>query len=318
MNAGMHIVKSEQPRPPRLVHYIEYVALRAMFWLVRALPLNIAKSISETGVRKIAPLTRRHTRVLDHLRHALPERTETERRKIADEMWRNVGTIAIETLVLDRLAAEPDRFSFEYNGVDEVIRAAPNGCIYVACHYGNWEVLPLAAHDLKRSLAGVYKQLSNPLSEHFLKELREPFYQGGLFPKGYTTARQVLSLAKQGKDIAVLADLRDTRGVEVPFFGRNAWATPFPALIARTYDRPLIAVRPRRIGPSRFRFELEQIDVPRTDDRAADIKAATAAVHAVFERWIRECPDQWFWTHRKWDYATNPPESGPENSSEPA
>jgi KDO2-lipid IV(A) lauroyltransferase len=42
------------------------------------------------------------------------------------------------------------------------------------------------------------------------------------------------------------------------------------------------------------------IDVPRTEDRNADIYEATAAMQAELEKSIRQNPDQWMWTHDRW------------------
>ena len=33
---------------------------------------------------------------------------------------------------------------------------------------------------------------------------------------------------------------------------------------------------------------------------AADAVAGTAALHAQFEAFIRQAPEQWMWAHRKW------------------
>jgi KDO2-lipid IV(A) lauroyltransferase len=49
-----------------------------------------------------------------------------------------------------------------------------------------------------------------------------------------------------------------------------------------------------------FYIETERIEVPRTADRDADIAEATRRIHALFEQWIREHPEQWMWAHRRW------------------
>jgi KDO2-lipid IV(A) lauroyltransferase len=50
----------------------------------------------------------------------------------------------------------------------------------------------------------------------------------------------------------------------------------------------------------RFRVRADVIDVPRGEDRNADIFLATAAMQAKLERTIREHPEQWMWTHDRW------------------
>jgi KDO2-lipid IV(A) lauroyltransferase len=63
----------------------------------------------------------------------------------------------------------------------------------------------------------------------------------------------------------------------------------------------LIAGRVNRTGPGRFYVEATEIPVPHTDSRRADIEAATAALQAQFEVWIREIPEQWMWAHRRFE-----------------
>jgi KDO2-lipid IV(A) lauroyltransferase len=40
--------------------------------------------------------------------------------------------------------------------------------------------------------------------------------------------------------------------------------------------------------------------VPWTDDPNADAKAALTEMQAQFEAWIRETPEQWMWSNRRW------------------
>jgi KDO2-lipid IV(A) lauroyltransferase len=86
----------------------------------------------------------------------------------------------------------------------------------------------------------------------------------------------------------------------VSFFGHPAMASSLPAVLARRLDMPLIAGRIARTGGAHFRLDAVSIPLARTDDPTADIAAATTAVSAQFEAWIRDTPGQWMWAHRKW------------------
>ena len=98
----------------------------------------------------------------------------------------------------------------------------------------------------------------------------------------------------------MMGDLRETRGVQVPFFDQMAYATPVPASLARSCNVPIVLGRVVRKKGVHFRIVAQAVEVPVTDDRQADIEVATARIHAIFESWIREHPEQWMWIHKKW------------------
>jgi KDO2-lipid IV(A) lauroyltransferase len=40
--------------------------------------------------------------------------------------------------------------------------------------------------------------------------------------------------------------------------------------------------------------------VARTGNADADLYRITADCTAILERWVRQYPEQWLWTHRRW------------------
>jgi KDO2-lipid IV(A) lauroyltransferase len=279
-------------------HAAEWLGLSVVLALFRLLPPNAAAVLMGKAWRALAPFNRRHKRALDNLAHALPDLTERQREAIARDMWENLGRIAAETLQLDRIVAEPDRFEFDVDDVKQAV--GTGGAVVVSLHAGNWEVTSMGGLACGWSPVGVYKALKNQQTEEILHDLRARLYPGGLLPKGHDTARRLLAMARKGERIAMLADLQDRRGAVIPFFGREAYATLFPASIACAANVPLIACRVIRLPNSRFRIEARVVDFERTGERRRDAENATRAYHAMFEAWIREHPQQWMWIMRKW------------------
>jgi KDO2-lipid IV(A) lauroyltransferase len=173
---------------------------------------------------------------------------------------------------------------------------------FIVCslHLGNWELAGQAGLRYRLPVAGVYQALTNPLVDRWTYEQRRPFFPGGLFDKSPATSRALIRITRAGGYVAFIADLREGRGVDVPFFGRPALSNPFPALLARVAGLPLYAMRVKRVGGAHFAVNLEPVAAPVSEDRDADVLAATAALQARFEEFIRETPEQWMWTHRRW------------------
>ena len=276
----------------------EYVVVRAVAWLVARLPLETASDLSGWIWRKVAPRLRRHNRALAHLAAAFPDLSAAERERLACDMWEVLGRTFAETFYLAEIYASHRIDAADAMGLVQAYEA--QGMVVCAAHQGNWEVAAMGLLRLGKAPAGLYRRVKNPRVDRFLKDLRAPYYPAGLFAKEPTTALKLMRLLKRGGCLAMLADLRDHMGLQVPFFGRNAPSTPFPAMMARNLGLPLFAGRIVREPGVRFRLSMEKIDVPVTDDKEADILAATANLQAAFERSIRAHPEQWMWAHQRW------------------
>jgi KDO2-lipid IV(A) lauroyltransferase len=290
----------------------ESAGLSLLFRLVRMLPLDVATRLSAGIWRFVGPWRRRHRRALRNLKVAFPEASEEQRERIARAMWANMGRIVAEALMLDRILAQPDRIEVRGRNPFEMHMRQPGPNIGVTLHMGNWELAVWPCTACGGNPAGVYRPLANPYLDRLLREQRRQLYPAGLFGKGqgtghgrgqsgHSTARLIIDHVRRGGRLAFVCDEVDRRGIPVPFFGRPAKFAPVPAMIARHVGARIWMVRVLRIGSrSRFRIDIEELDVQRTYDRDADVRATTAAIYRRFEAWIREAPEQWMWWNTRW------------------
>lgn len=306
--------KGGRTRRSRVQNIAEYVAVRALGLILRHAPIDITSWAMGALMGAMMPLTSRHRRALDHLAYAMPELSVQERGKIARNMWHNLGRVMAEAFQIDKLIAHTERVRLPAD-FDAQRARAQDGLIAATAHLGNWEIAGVLPRQAGIPFVGVYQALHNPYVENYLRAMREPAYPGGLFSKGPKVGHELVRLARSGAGIGLVADFRELRGVPVRFFGREATATPLPAMLARLTGKPLIAGAIIRTQGVRFNVMMEEINVPITDDRDADILDATQALHDAYERWIRLAPDQWIWTHRKW--ARGPDGSSPKPRRSP-
>lgn len=294
--------KRQRKHPKRfaLQNRVEGMILNAAVFLFRLIPVDMASFLMGKSWRLFAPLNARHKRALEHLERAFPDMSERERAKIVGGMWENLGRVAAETFHIDRLLRQDYRFDAVGDEITNAMLDGEQACILVSFHSGNWElcVQPVVSRGI--DITGVYQALRNPKADNVVRNLRKDLYRGGLLSKGPETARKILATLKSGGIVAMMGDLREARGVQVPFFGQMAYANTVPASLARSCNVPIVLGRVVRKKGVHFRVEGQAITVPRTDDRQADIQAATAHMHAIFEGWITEQPEQWMWIHKKW------------------
>ena len=289
---------------------LAYAGLRLARLLAGAMSVEGVAGIGGFVMRHVGPRLRQNRRALANLAVAFPDRSEAERRRIAREMWGNMGRTFAETLVLERMIGDPARLDIA-DADDWSRRAAEPGPI-VGCtlHMGNWELAIRPFGLFGREPAGVYKPLDNPLIDEWLRDTRSVLFPAGLLGKGdrddsdgtgQRTARLLIDKARSGGTLGFVADHFDRRGEPVPFLGRTARFTTAPAGIARHVGARVWLGRCLRVGTeSRFRVDICELKVPRTGDKKGDALALTAAMFAVFEEWIREHPEQWMWWNTRW------------------
>jgi len=280
-------------------YVVEDFAFNLAGSILCALPIEAASWFSGRTWRILGPRVGnlRHRRTLANLATAFPEMNKSQRKAIAAGMWENLGRIFAETFRLAEIAAS------ERVKIMTPAEFAPEetGRVFCAPHQANWEIAVLGVPDPARTRpAGVYQRIKNPWVDGRVRKMRAFLYPGGLYPKSAATSRQLIRHARDGGSLAILADQRDFRGPRVMFFGTPAPSTPFPAMVARSLGLRLFAGEIIRKPNVHFEIRLTEIGVPQTQDREADIVAATAALQGEFERSIRRHPEQWMWSHRRW------------------
>jgi KDO2-lipid IV(A) lauroyltransferase len=285
-------------------HRLEYAAFLFIRWMLGRLSVPQSSAVSAFFWRIIAPQVRRHKRAERNLELALPELSSRERDVILNRMWDNLGRTAAEALRLNEIADNPDSVELDFSSEALVIMRSETPAIFVSLHYGNWEVTVLAAEQFKKPLLGIYKKVRNPLIDREVTKSRARFYTAGFVSKHPDAIRKITRAIKSGSSIAVMADLRESDGDLVPFFGIPSPSTSFPAWIARLHDLPIVAIFATRVKPGRFKIRAERLTLIKTDNRRADILENTARIQAQLEICIRQDPSLWMWGHRRWGQET--------------
>lgn len=269
------------------------------------------------GFASLAPIARasRHERTtLANLELALGrETTPGERARIAAGVRRHAARLAAEWLRLAR-GAPPEgphahrgawiedvvRIDASVERLDEALRAG-RGALVVTAHLGNWELLCAALR--RRGHTGAVVGLERPRdpSTAWLVAMRRG-YGVETLPQG-AHPRELVRVLERGGVVGLLADLEARRldGVELPFFGRPARTMTAPAALARARRLPLVPCRCVAVDARRYELRFDEplaIDA-RLARREATIELS-ARLNALFERWIREAPEQWAWHQRRW------------------
>jgi KDO2-lipid IV(A) lauroyltransferase len=186
-----------------------------------------------------------------------------------------------------------------FAGRDNVYRviAAKRGAIAITGHLGAWQVTPFVI-----GRTGELPPLTMAMAEEphggahgFESQLRSRFQV--VYTTGSPFALLELQRRLRAGEIVGMQLDRNPGGphLTLPVFGAPAPFPLGPASLARLSGCPLVPVFAVYTGVRQITVHYEEpIEVPHTRDRAADVHRATAAAVAVYERYVRRWPEQWF------------------------
>lgn len=286
-----------------LLQRVEYVLYRAVARAVRSASND---SLRRWGTR-LGNLGRMVLRSRDrlairNLAETFPEKSEAERRRIADECWRHFGREALATIRMQHVPIEeiPSHCPFVNVEILEEAIARGRGVVLISAHYGAWEIAGLAIMALVKNVSTVARPLDNELLERDLVRLRAR--TGAEVVDRQRAARVLLKTLSRNGVIILLPDqaVQPREGILVPFLGRPAWTTDAPAKMALRQESEIVFgfCIPDATG-HRLEFE-EPIRIDQLGEDGKNVEALTTRINDVISRRIADRPELWLWMHDRW------------------
>ena len=268
----------------------------------RLLSPERASTLGRRLFRAIGPRLDK-TRILRrNLTLAFPEKSAGEIDTLIREIWGNLGAVLTEYPHLRSyaVAGEPERLEIVINNDSPVFQHTGKAAVFVSAHLANWEIPLASAIRLGLPVSVLYTPLQNPWLDRMLYKAR---VRTGikLLPQDGGIRTLVRELGS-GRSIGLLVDQRVDSGEPVPFFGLDMNTSTTPARLALRYHCDLIPTRVQRLGNARFRVSFEEPIRPSAGitDEHRKILDMTRQLNVLFETWIREQPQDWLCSKRRW------------------
>lgn len=284
---------------------IEYGIVVAVARCLGALPRGAARLLSGAIALAVYWLNGRLRRVgTRNLELALPELSSKTRKRILCGVYVHLGWQLVEFCRMARYTPENTRGWIRTEGLEHFVgaRARGKGVLVLTGHLGAWE-LSSFYHSLMGNPMGILiRRLDNRRLDEYVNRIR--CMHGNFVLSKDDFGRGLLTAMHEGGTVGMLIDTNMTppRGEFVRFFGMDACTGTGLAHVARKTGAAVVPgfmvwEASERKYVLRFGPEVE---IPRTEDAAADILEGTRRCTSVLEEWIRRYPDQWLWIHRRW------------------
>lgn len=235
---------------------------------------------------------------MKNLSSALPLLLKSDHRAIAIGTFQHVATTVLELLWLSRRRFEDLERLVAIEGLEHYhrVKEEGRGVIAVTAHIGNWDLLACSQAIAGVPLHVVTKELSSRrLNKLWMDRRREA---GIVFIPARKSTLTILRALRRCEVIGMVVDQRtaaDEGGVVVNFFGRSAWTTQAPHVLAARTGAALLPVWSHRRSDGTHVVTIgEELALESTP------QATMESINAFVEAWIQQYPEQWLWLHRRW------------------
>lgn len=274
-------------------------AFRALAWLTSLLPPRVTGFLARPLAALLWRVSKRLRRVsLANLALCYPDEPPEARERLARRAMFHYAANALEVGVgwfwsrrrFDGLFDPPQGWEHFDEGL-----AAGKGLLFLAPHYGAWELLGLSASQ--QLTATLYKPGSDADVDRELIAHRERF-GARLVPADRRGLKVLMDCLRDGGAVGVLPDQEPTGGDGrfAPFFGEPALTGVLvPRLIQRTGARAVFAGC-RRLPNGRFVTHVIPAEEALYDE---DLDTALAALNRGVEAVIALDREQYLWGYKR-------------------
>jgi Kdo2-lipid IVA lauroyltransferase/acyltransferase len=273
-------------------------------WVLHFLPLSIFSRIG-SGLGRFAYFLARSRRnvCLTNLRRCFPQMRERERVAIAKAHFRAFGRTLLERSILWWAPREEILRMIDVVGLERIVALKGQPLILLAPHFVGLDA-GLTRLTCEFDVAGIYAKQKDPWIDALLLSGRNRFCNGIAISR-QEGIRPAIAAVKAGYPFYYLPDqdygARDA--IFVPFFGvPAATITGLSRMAKITKARVLPVVT--RLFPGGEGYEVTCYpaweNFPSGDD-TADARR----LNEFIEERVREMPEQYFWTHKR--FKTRPP-----------
>ena len=280
-----------------IIDFLGFIIVKVLGAVFCCLPLGLSLWIG----RRIGNLahffnSKRRSIAYANVKAAFPEKSCKEIKRIVRAHYRNLGMSIVE---LFKVPVMGKGYLDRYVTVKNIKRIQDaldrqKGVLFVTAHFGNWEIGSLAInlHGYRMSVF-VREQKYTRLND-LLNRSREKM-GSTVVAKGFSI-RDMIKTLKNNGIVAMLADQdAGANGVFVNFFNRPASVASGAVNLSLRTGSVILPSLIRRIG-----FDRHELVIGEALNIGEDVKANLEKIAAVLEHNIRNFPEQWLWSHKRW------------------
>ncbi len=284
---------------------IGYYIFYGLNWVITLLPLRVLYLFSDLIYLVLYYIVRYRRNVVSvNLKNSFPEKPEEERKSIEKKFYRHLSDIIVETFKLTHMSliSQKKRFTYSNLGIIDKLREEKRDVIAILGHYNNWEWPTLLPDYLKYKTVIIYKPLQNKYFNNFINKQRSKY--GILLTPTSQVIREIINHRINGINTVsiFISDQIPAKGdirYWTTFLNQDTAVFTGAGKIAAKYDMALLFFNIQKIKRGYYNLDIELLF-----DHTAGLSEDVITDKHVrrLEEIIREKPENWIWSHRRWKH----------------
>lgn len=290
----------------RVLYLIAYPFL----WLLAHAPFPVLYFISDLVFILVYYVVGYRRKVVrENLALVFPDKTVPERKAIERAFYAHMCDMFLEMVKTMGISPTAIRQRFTYVGLENLRKFEDRGqsVMLLMPHYASWEWAISLNYELRSRGYGIYQRLSNKYFDRLVRRIRGKFGASLITTK---ETREVIAKNKKEGRLATYGIISDQSpqlskthywgkfmGIEVPMHTGAE-------VLSKAMDLPVVYLKVTKIKRGYYQGEIILLAEEPT---AVPDYGITDAFFRETERAIREAPQYYFWTHKRWKHRGKKP-----------
>jgi len=286
------------------MHLLAYLLVYPIVWFISILPFRIFYFFSDlVYVLVYHIIGYRKAVVTENLTLAFPEKSEKEIKTIRKKFYKHLCDLFLEMTKTMAMSEKEMLKRFKYTNPEFIQDLETRKSVAVmTSHYANWEWTVILQHHVQSQCFAIYKRIRNPYFDKLAQRVRAKFNS-----KLVTSKNSIpLILSNKRNNVASIYGFASDQSPKLNkafhwqnFMGHNIPVFTGAEMLAKKCDLAVCYLNTVKV--KRGYYEATFIPITENPKDFENYQITDKFLELV-EKQIRETPEYYLWTHKRWKH----------------
>ncbi|MCK0159661.1 lysophospholipid acyltransferase family protein [Allomuricauda sp. F6463D] len=289
---------------------VVFILVYPLLWIISRLPFKVLYLLSDGVYLLLYNLIGYRKKVVrNNLELVFPEKSEEERLRIEKKFYRHLCDMFLEMIKTLGITNEQMKNRYVFTNVEVFQKLENEGkhIMIMMPHYASWEWVFSLNSMVKSKAYAVYQPIQNKYFDKLVRDIRSKY--GTTLIKTFET-REIIAKATQTNELITVGIISD----QSPMLNRaRHWANFMGVFVPIHVGAEEICkkngiipvyLKVKKVGRGYYQATFKTL--AEKPEEVEDYKISEAFIKET-EKSIREAPEYYFWTHKRWKHKDKAP-----------